>query len=450
LDPVNEQFSPNETAADELVQHVSVFYGSQRQRMGRGSHIAEVWIEMIDTEFRVARIDDVSHFWKQQIGDVADIQQLTFEQPMLGPELRPIQIALQGDSLETLDAAGVNLQHRLSRYAGVKNVQTDLKPGKEEVRIRLKESAHALGVTSQLVAHQLRAGFFGERVQQFQRGDEVVDVRVMLHCENRSSLADVEYFQLLTPAGARVPLYEVAHTDVVRGYSSMSRLDGRPVVHVSADVDPALGNAAAILSKLTQSDLPELQREFSGVSIRIRGEAEETEGFIGNAIRRTVIGGLLIFVVLSFAFRSYIEPFIVLLAVPLGGIGVVVGHLLLGMDLSLFSVIGLISLAGILVNDSIVMVEFIKLRLAEGTSPNQAFSRAGRERFRAVVLTTATTIMGLLPMLLETSLQATVFKGLVVSIMFGELFSTAMILVLVPCSYSVLHDLGLISQRQGS
>ena len=242
LQPVREHFSPNETADDDLIQHVCVFYGSQPQGTARGSHVAEVWIEMIDTEFRVARLHDVSAFWQQQIGEVADVEQLTFEQPRLGPELQPIQIALQGESLETLDTAGVQLQQRLSGYAGVKNVQTDLKPGQQEVRIQLKQSAHSLGVSSKLVADQLRTAFFGEHVQQFQRGEEVVDVRVMLHRDDRRSLGDVEYFQLLTPSGAHVPLYEVAHTEVVRGYSSMSRLDGRPVVHVSADVDPALGN----------------------------------------------------------------------------------------------------------------------------------------------------------------------------------------------------------------
>lgn len=444
LKEVNQHFKPREIDQQDLVQHVSVFYGSQPQGTGRGSHIAEVWMEMIDTEVRTAQLNDVSELWKQRVGEVPDIEQLTFEQPVIGPPLRALHIALQGNDLTVLDAASVELQHKLQEFAGVKNIQSDLKPGKEEVRVRLKESAQALGVSASQVADQLRAGLFGEQVQQFQRGEDVVDVILMLDQRDRSSLADIEYFQVLTPSGSHVPLYELAHANVVRGYSSLSRLDGKAVVHVIADVDPARGNARRILGDLDKNYFSTLEEAHPGISVRIRGEAEELQETIGDLTRSALIGLAAIFIVLSFAFRSYLEPFIVLLAVPLGVIGVNFGHYVLGMDLSVFSLIGLISLTGILVNDSIVMVEFIKLRLAEGMPPQDAFARAGRERFRAVILTTATTIMGLLPMLLETSLQATVFKGLVVAIMFGELFSTAMILVVVPCSYSVLNDWGLI------
>ena len=450
LDDVNEKFSPDEVAAESLIQHVATFYGSQPQGTRRGPHIAEVWIEMIDTEFRVARIDDVSRYWKDQVGDIADVEELTFKQPKLGPELPVIQIALLGDDLSVLSEAGRQLRGVLKEFSGVKNIQSDLLPGKEEVRIQLKRSAHALGVTSEMVANQLRAGLFGQHVQQFQRGDEIVDVSVVLHPDDRSSLADLEYFQILIPNGSHLSLYEVVDYEVVRGYSSISRLDGQSVVHITADVDPALGNAAMILSDLQKNTFDVLREDFPGISTRIRGETEEVAEMLNSAVEGAVIGMIGIFIVLSVTFRSYLEPAIVLLAIPLGIIGVIVGHYLLGMDLSTFSIIGLISLAGILVNDSIVMVEFIKLRLAEGIPPTDAFARAGRERFRAVVLTTATTTLGLMPMLLETSLQATVFKGLVVAIIFGELFSTAMILILIPCSYSLLNDFNLISQKSST
>ena len=442
---VNAHFSPHERHSAELIKHVSTFFGSQLEGAARGPHLAEVWIEMIDTEERVAPLSSVSDFWKRQVGDLADVEQLTFEEPVIGPPLRAIQIALQGEDVDSLYAASAELQRKLGEFAGVKNIQTDLKAGKEEVRIRLRDSARALGVSATLVANQLRAGFFGEHVQQFQRGDDVIDVSVMLHRQNRSSLDDIEYFQVLTPGGAHVPLYEVAETDLVRGYASLARLDGQLVVNVLADVDLALGNPRRIVADLQKAYLPTLLSDYPGTKVQIRGEIEETNETLGLMIRGAIIGVVGIFVVLAFAFRSYIEPFVVLLAVPLGVMGAILGHYCLGMDISMFSLIGLVSLTGILVNDTIVMVEFIKLRMAQGMPAEQAFSRAGRDRFQAVVLTTATTIMGLLPMLLETSAQATVFKGLVVAIMFGELFSTAMILVLVPCSYSLLNDLGLVN-----
>lgn len=446
LERVNQHFSPHETAGQDLVRLVCGFYGSLPQSADRGSHVAEIWLEMIDTEFRVASIEEVAAYWQQQVGDIADAQQLTFEQPAIGPQMKAIQIALQGRELDSLNRISETLQHRLRQIPGVKNIKTDSRTGKEEIRVQLKDAAKSLGVTSRDLANQLRAGFFGEHVQQFQRGEDVVDVNVMLHPDDRSSLQDVESFQVLTPSGDHVPLLEVAQTQVVRGYSVLSRLNGQPVVSVMADVNPAQANAASILGRLSRGFLPDLEQQHPGLTIQLRGEAEETGESIESMIRGAIIGGVAIFIVLSFTFRSYMEPMIVLLALPPGVIGALFGHWLLGMDISILSLIGLISLTGILVNDSIVMVEFIKLRLAEETDPHVAFARAGRDRFRAVVLTTATTCMGLLPMLLETSMQATIFQGLVISIMFGELFSTAMILLLIPCSYSLLNQYGLIDR----
>ncbi|WP_372895705.1 efflux RND transporter permease subunit [Stieleria sp.] len=445
LRQVDEHFSPNEVGQRDLVRHVCGYYGSLPEVTEQGPHVASIWLEMIDTEFRVANINDVARYWKEQVGDVADVERLTFEQVMVGPQLRPIHLALHGCDLESLQRAGEKAQDKLREFAGVKNIRSDYSSGRQEIRVRLKESAQTLGFTSSDVANQLRAGFFGEHVQQFQRGDDVVDVTVMLSDKDRSSLEDVTLFQLLSPTGTSVALHEVADTEIGHGLSTLSRLNGRQVVNVFADVNPAKANAALILSGLRRHYFPTLQSEFPGLTVQLRGETEETAESIGSLIRNSIIGVVAIFLVLSFTFRSYLEPLIILLAIPPGVVGVIVGHWLLGINISMLSMIGLVSLAGILVNDSIVMVEFIKLRLSEGMIPIEAFSQAGRDRFRAVVLTTATTCMGLMPMLLETSMQATVFKGLVVAIVFGELFSTTMILILIPCSYSVLGQAGLLA-----
>lgn len=444
---VDKHFSPFEKDGKNLVRHVCGFYGELPQSTRRGSHVAEIWLEMTDTESRNARIEEVAKYWKQEVGEIADAVQVTYEQPALGPQLRPIHIALQGCDMNDLNRAGDELQVQLGDIVGVKNVQSDSQPGKEEIHVQLKPSAQSLGVTSNVIADQLRAGFYGEKVQQFQRGDDVVEVSVILHPGDRKSLSDVEYFRVQTPSGSHVALDEIADMKVVRGYSSLSRLDGAPVVNVMADVNPNSANGHSILTELNRDYFPKLREKYPGLKVQLRGETEETAESLDSMLRGAVIGGLAIFIVLAFTFQSYLEPFVVLLALPPGLIGVIVGHWLLGMDLSMLSVIGAISLAGILVNDSIVMVEFIKLRLSEGMEPQAAFAQSGRDRFKAVVLTTATTCMGLMPMLLETSMQATIFQGLVVAIMFGELFSTATVLLLVPCSYSLLNTFELISRN---
>ncbi len=454
----NERYREAE-GGEDLVEHVTTMYGAQFFEPARGTHVAEVAVEMRNVEERATRQNDVIEEWRRRIGEVPDALSVIVQNPDKPPGGQAIEVALSGPDLETLDRAADDLKEILSGrregsnddgresrpgYRGVLNVDDDLRIGRMEAQVRLKDSAAALGVTSGMVASQLRAGLFGEEAEEFQRDGDVFDVRVSLDERNRANEDDVDFFAILTPSGMHVPLVEVADVDFVRGYSSIPHEHAKRTVTVSADVDGNLTSAAYVLADLEQKHFPELRARYPGLTFRFAGQAEDTKELTDSMQQGLVIGLLMIYGVLAFVFRSYVEPVVVMLAIPLGLIGAIFGHWVLGMTFSIASMIGFVSLAGILVNDSIVMVEFVKMRLADGMEPQEAIALAGRQRFRAVTLTTATTIAGLLPLLLETSIQAIVLQPLVVSVIFGELFSTTLILVLLPCAYSVLADWGIV------
>jgi multidrug efflux pump subunit AcrB len=239
-----------------------------------------------------------------------------------------------------------------------------------------------------------------------------------------------------------VPFHEVATARICRGFSQIIRVDGQRTIAVTADLDTSKGNAAEIIADLRSQFRPDFLERNPSVSINFEGQSKETQK-TGDSLRRGFIVGLfIIFILLSFVFQSYVEPLIIMVAIPFGLIGAVGGHLLMGLDWVMPSTVGFISLSGIVVNDSIILVRFIKLRLAEGMNVHQAVHQAGMQRFRPVVLTSATTVAGLLPMMLETSLQAQFLIPMAVSISFGLLFATVLVLLLVPCLYSMLARLG--------
>jgi multidrug efflux pump subunit AcrB len=307
----------------------------------------------------------------------------------------------------------------------------------------LREGARALGLDGRMLADQVRAALTGDMASELQLGRETVEVNVLLSRSGRDAVADLETFPIHLPDDRMVPLGAVADFAWDRGLAQINRADGQRVVTLTGEVDRAAVNLNQLLDRALTEVVPELEARFPGLSINLEGErAEQAE--TGASMRRAfLIGVLAMFVLLSFLFRSYVEPIIVLLAIPAAAIGVVAGHLALGLDLSMPSVLGFAALAGIVVNDSILLVTFVKIRAAEFGDVVAAAKQASRDRFRAVVLTSATTIAGVTPILFETSLQAQVLIPLVTSLAFGLLASTVLVLFVIPCAFAVLHDLGL-------
>lgn len=442
LHTLDAELTPQQPDGARLVQNVSVQYGKNLDAHETGPQVATLTADLLTAEQRTVQIDELLDRWRTAAGVIPDALSITYKEPQIGPAGLPIDIRLYGDDLERLKAASLDLQSWLGRYGGVVDLTDDLRPGKPELRLRLREGATALGLDAATIANQLRGAFYGITATEIQVGAEAYEVDVRLSAADRDSVDDLADFRITTADGALIPLGEVAVIDNGRGYARIQRINSQRTVTIQGDVS-GTANAAQIISDTRARFLPELAARYPDVTVALEGQASETAA-TGASLRRGFLLGLVgIFIILSFQFRSYIEPVVVMTAIPLALIGVVWGHVLMGLELSMPSMMGFVSLAGIVVNDSILLVEFLKRRAAEGLSVAAAARQASRERFRAVLLTSLTTIAGLLPLLAEKSLQAQVLIPLVTSIVFGLAVTTLLVLLVVPALYSILDDLGL-------
>ncbi|HID23969.1 MAG TPA: efflux RND transporter permease subunit, partial [Planctomycetaceae bacterium] len=445
---VNERFRPAQPNRQDLIQTVYVRFNRNPDAFENGSHVATVTADLLAAEKRTVRLDDIFDAWRHEVGDPPDVLALTYTEPGFGPQGRSIEVRLMGEDLHDLKRAVTELKQWFARFPGVANLADDLHPGKRELRIRLRKGAVGLGLDAHRMASQLRAAFQGVTADEIQVGREGYDIEVRLARSDRDSLADFEYFHFTLPDGKRVPLGAVAEVTTARGWSRIARVNERRTVTLRGDVDPRVINTADLMTRLQRTFLPELLARHPGIDVSLEGEIREGQTTRRSILRGMLIGLLGVFILLSFQFRSYIEPVIVMVAIPLALIGVVVGHLVMGINLSMPSILGFVSLAGIVVNDSILLVLFLKRRRSEGADIQEAAAGASRRRFRAIVITSLTTIAGLLPLLTERSLQAQVLIPLATSIVFGLLASTVLVLLVIPCLYVILDDLG-IAERLG-
>ena len=442
LNEVNEHFKPRQPEQQDLVQNVRVHYGKNSDAYESGPHLATVSADLLTAEQRDARLGDVINLWREHSTLPPDVINVAFKEPAIGPAGRPIDIRLQGPDLAQLKQASRELQTWLSGYRGVSDLGDDLRPGKPELRLSLKDGALNLGLDADTIARQLRAAYFGTTAAEIQVGVEQYAIDIRLAAADRDQIADLENFSVRAPDGVDVPLTSVAEITRTRGYARIHSIDGQRTVTIQGALDTDLNNAGEILRDTRQRFLPDLAQRYPEVRVSFEGEAKGNQETGQSMLRALIIGLLGIFVVLSFEFRSYREPFLVMTIIPMALIGVFWGHWLMGLTLSMPSMIGLVSLAGIAVNDSILLVNFIKSHREQGMDPYQAAAQASRARFRAVLLTSATTIAGLLPILLEKSLQAQILIPLVASIAFGLLATTLLVLFLIPCLYAVFADWG--------
>jgi multidrug efflux pump subunit AcrB len=449
LEAVNEEFSPLQPGGQPLVRQVGIEYGVNADAFESGPHLATVTADLLAAESRNTRVAEIIQAWRAAMGDVPDVLALKFAEFQIGIAGRPIDIRLTGSDLAELKAASLELQAWLSAYPAVSDLSDDLRPGKPEVRLRLREGALALGLDASQIASQLRAAYFGEVVSEIQAGAESYEIDVRLSAADRDSLADLDYFLVRAPGGAQIPLGAVAFIESGRGYARIHRIDGRRTVSVQGDVDSDRANVSEILSDTEARFLPRLREGFPGVTVGFEGEVKTGAEGASSVQRSFGIGVVGIFLLLSFLFRSYIESLVVIVTIPLSLIGVVWGHLLMGLDLSMPSMVGFAALSGVVVNNSILLVDFIKRNAAAGMTMEDAARKAARIRFRPVLLTSLTTVLGLLPMLLERSLQAQILVPLVTSLAFGLFSATVLVLIVVPALYGILHDFGVTTVARG-
>ena len=431
-----------------LVQHITSQFNANQDADESGPHIATVRLDLLGAEIRNTVIDDFVDAWREDIGELAEPISLVFKQPTMGPGGRDIEIRVKHDNLDELKAASIDIQEYLNEFYGVYGVLDDMRMGKEEVLIKLRPGAETYGVNGQIIANQLRSAFFGQTADEIQIGVENISIEVRLDKVQAGDLQQLANFPIIMADGSQLPLGTVATLDFQRNYVRIQRIDGLRTISVYGDVDNSKVSSASIISQFQTEQAPKLKIKYPGLRFDFEGQSKDSAKTAASMGKGFLLGLFGVFVILSYQFRSYLEPFVVMLAIPLAFIGVVWGHFLLGHALSMPSMMGFVSLAGIVVNDSILLVQYIRHHVDEGDSVHDSVVKASRERFRAVFLTSMTTAAGLLPLLTETSLQAQVIQPLVISIVFGIFASTLLVLFMIPAAYSILADWGFIHKHK--
>ncbi|OHU84365.1 MULTISPECIES: efflux RND transporter permease subunit [Pseudoalteromonas] len=430
-----------------LVEHLTVQYNRNSDAYEQGEHLATIRVDLLTAQQRRTQMTQLIELWRAQVSDVSGLRAVSFKEPTLGPAGRAIEIRLHGEQLSDLMTASETLKAQLAQYVGVTNVMDDLRLGKHEWRVSLKPGALSLGIDGNAIATQLRSALFGQIATEVQRDNTSIEVYVRLQERDKSSVDSLLNYPITLNTGQQVPLGNLAQLSLEQDVTRVNRVDGQRTVTITADVDALLANTNEVISQLQKQAITPLLAQNPQLSVSYEGEIKTGTQTGQSMAGKFLLGLVAVFVILSFQFRSYFEPIMVMLAIPLALIGVVWGHFLLGFDLSMPSMIGFISLAGIVVNDSILLVAFIKDHESDGQSLEKAAVMAAKARFRAIFITSATTIAGTLPLLLETSLQAQVVQPLVVSMVFGMALSTLLIVFVLPSIYVLLEDFNLTSKH---
>ncbi|MEZ9565377.1 efflux RND transporter permease subunit [Vibrio artabrorum] len=445
---LNKQWSEEVEEGNTLVEHITSQFNANADANESGPHLATVRLDLRGAESRNTVIDDFLDAWREDIGDLADPISLVFKQPTMGPGGRAIEIRAKHDDLSALKSASLDIQEYLNQFDGVHGVLDDMRMGKEEILVKLRSGAETYNVNGQMIASQLRAAFFGQTADEIQIGAENISIEVRLNKKQAGDLQQLANFPIITPDGSQIPLATLATLDFQRNYVRIQRIDGMRTISIFGDIDNKKASSSAILAQFQKEEAAKLTKKYPGLRFDFEGETKDTAK-TGTSMGKGFLLGLFgVFAILSYQFRSYLEPVVVMLAIPLAFIGVVVGHWILGHALSMPSMMGFVSLAGIVVNDSILLVQYIRHHIDEGDSVHDSVVKASRERFRAVFLTSMTTAAGLLPLLTETSLQAQVIQPLVISIVFGIFASTLLVLFMIPAAYAILADFGLVKKHQ--
>jgi len=384
---------------------------------------------------------EVEKLWRDEVGPLPNVRKQRYFAGTNAGGGAKINLTLSGSDPEQLTQAGKELQAKLGQYNGVFDIYNSQGAGGREVLISLKPHASQLGITLGDVARQVRQAFYGEEVQRLQRGADTVKVMVRYPLEDRRSLATLEEMYIRTANGRSVAINEVADIQLGLGLTAINRIDRARTVTISADADASKVQSGVVISDLTENHIPQLLAKYPGLKFGLGGASEEERKLMERMIIGFAASLFLIYGLLAVPLKSYVQPLVIMSVIPFGFIGAVIGHVLFDVAISMLSIFGLIALAGVVVNDSLILVEFVNRGRSDNDSIDQALLGAGKKRFRAILLTTMTTFVGLLPMLFETSTQAQFVVPMALSLSFGIVFATTITLVLVPCLYRVIYDL---------
>ncbi len=462
---------------NSVVRHMLTSVGTQPFQTGNSTggppvetNIGEVTLELQPATHRKMTADEIASAWRDATGPVPGAVELSFQTQVAGGG-NAIDLEITGDNLANLEAAAEEVTSALAEYEGVIDISSSNRDGKRELKLDILPEAEALGLRLEDVARQTRQGFYGDEIQRLQRGRDEVKVFVRYPRDERASLTNLDNVKIRTKTGAEVPFNEVAEADYGRSYAAINRADRRRAVIITADIDKATdANANEVVAALTHEEKPltpmqklsnriakwqgkeveppkeegvltQITKKYPGIHYKFQGEQKDQAESVTEIGQKSLLALLAMYVLMSIPLKSYIQPLIIMSVIPFGLVGAVIGHILMGLELSIMSMCGIVALAGVVVNDSLVLVDYVNRKLAEGHSLVDAAREAGAARFRAILLTSMTTFAGLTPMLLETDIQAKFLIPMAVSLAFGILFATIITLILIPAIYLILDDI---------
>ena len=429
------------TAGDQPIKTQSARGPGNLDATFFGSHLAECVIELAPGEERPISTIEISKIWRDLTGPIPGVKQVEFESDLFstGP---PIEIKLSSVSRNDLKKVTSILKDKLQTYAGVFDIKDSFSAGKDEIKLTLRPEAQNYGITMSSLARQVRQAFYGDEVQRIQRGRDEIKVFLRYPKNERVSLNNLEQMNVRVGNNIEVPLGQVAQGELASGYSTITRTDRKRSINIVADVDLTKANANEILAKFEKDHISPLLKDYPSVNYSFEGEQREQRDTLGSLFKNFALALFVVYVLLAVPFKSYLQPLIIMSAIPFGFTGAVIGHLVMGMNLAVLSIIGIVALSGVVVNDSLVMVDFInRYKREDGKSNLEAAMAAGPRRFRPILLTSVTTFVGLFPLLIEKSVQAKFLVPMAISLAFGVLFATLITLILVPTSYMVIEDI---------
>jgi len=444
LERMNNDFTPNQPENNSLVIGSNLQFNLNIDAFESGPHVATITVDLLTAEARSGRIEEYINGWRSATGSIPDAINVSISEPNANPAGRDIEVRISGNELEKLKQAATEMRLWFEKFKGVSNLSDDLRVSEKELHLTVKEGAKALGLDVNNLSNQLSAAFQGATADEMQVGKDAVSIKVKLSKSGQDSFDDLQYFYFKTLDGKKIPLTAVLNIREDRGWSRIARINGQRTVTLRGNIDVTENNSAQLIGQLRKDFLPEFAQRYPTLNVTFEGQEKNAKTTQISIISGTLFGLIGVFILLSFQFRNYYEPIIVMAIIPLALIGVVIGHMLIGMPFTLPSLLGFIALAGVVVNDSILLVVFIKNGLKEGMNIFEAAGQASRARFRAILLTSTSTIVGLLPLLAESSLQAQIIQPLAISIAFGMLATTILVLFVIPCLYAVLADYNLI------
>ena len=444
---INEQLTQELGLAAPIVRHSLVSVGTRSQRSGPGdrpgawsSNIAEVVVDLAPIAERGNISSKIfANRWREAVAGIPDAVNLTFDADKFRSGA-PLEYQMRGDDVDELRRAAEEIKGELSKFNGVFDISDSWRMGKQEIQLDLLPEARNLGLTLNDLATQVRAAFYGAEAQRVVRGKDDVRVMVRFPEAERKSISNLEDMYIRTPDGSEVPFYSVADFSIGRGYSAIDRRDGQRNVFVSADVDRSRVAPEEVSAAIRTTLIPAFQQRYPSIDIQLGGEQEERADALGGLAIGSLLSLILIYTLLAIPLKSYVQPLIIMSVIPFGAVGAIAGHYLLDQQLVFFSALGLTALSGVVVNASLVLVDYANRRRREGETAVEAILGAASIRFRPIILTSVTTFVGLIP-LMSTSTPATApFLPMAISLAWGVLFATVITLMLVPCLYIMIYD----------